>query len=202
MTGEAAPASGALRDRERDTVELVDEAGRAVGTASVAGAHTAPGQRHRAFSVLLLDPAGRLLLQRRAAAKTRFPLRWANSCCGHPAPGETVTTAARRRLGEELGVTGVALHEIGVHRYRADDPASGRVEDEYDHVLVGRVAAQQRLRPDPAEVAEVWWAGAAEVAELLTDGTAACAPWLAGVVAPLRHAEPAWQAPPEPGWHA
>ena len=48
---------------------------------------------------------GRTLLQQRAAAKTRFPLRWANACCGHPAPGEAVTVAAARRLGEELGVT-------------------------------------------------------------------------------------------------
>ena len=62
--------------------------GRPIGSATVDEAHQAPGQLHRAFSVFLRDADGRVLLQQRAAAKTRFPLRWANTCCGHPAPGE------------------------------------------------------------------------------------------------------------------
>jgi isopentenyl-diphosphate delta-isomerase len=91
--------------RESHVVELVDLSGRAIGAASVADAHRAPGQLHRAFSVFLRDPGnGRVLLQQRASVKTRFPLRWANSCCGHPLPGEDVTVAAQRRLAEELGI--------------------------------------------------------------------------------------------------
>ena len=92
--------------REETPVELVDADGTAMGEATVAVAHTAPGLLHRAFSVLLFDPDGRLLLQQRAAGKTRFPLRWANACCGHPAPGEPVAEAAARRLGDELGDRG------------------------------------------------------------------------------------------------
>ncbi|HEX6686503.1 MAG TPA: hypothetical protein VF062_27270, partial [Candidatus Limnocylindrales bacterium] len=57
--------------REEQLVELVDPQGVACGTATVARAHSAPGIRHRAFSVHLFDPQGRLLLQQRAAAKTR-----------------------------------------------------------------------------------------------------------------------------------
>ena len=49
---------------------------------------------HRAFSVLLFDDDGRTLLQQRAAVKSRFPSRWANTCCGHPGPGEPVVEAA------------------------------------------------------------------------------------------------------------
>src|SRR5258707_15596891 len=91
------PASAPAVDREQLPVELVDRAGRAIGTCPVGKAHTAPGRLHRAFSVLLYDPAGRVLLQRRAAAKTRFALRWSNTCCGHPAPGQEVAAAARTR---------------------------------------------------------------------------------------------------------
>ena len=87
--------------------------------------------------MLLVDPDGRVLLQRRAAVKTRFPLRWANSCCGHPAPGEPLAEAANRRLREELGAGPVELTEVGVYVYYAEDPATGRVEFEYDHVLRG-----------------------------------------------------------------
>src|ERR1700739_5122586 len=86
------PASTAV-DREQLLVELVDRAGRAFGTSTVREAHTAPGRLHRAFSVLLYDPAARMLLQQRAAVKTRFALRWSKTCCGHPAPGEDIAAA-------------------------------------------------------------------------------------------------------------
>src|SRR5690349_10987489 len=105
--------------REGTLVELVDAEGLALGTATVAEAHATPGFLHRAFSVLLVDPAGRLLLQQRAAGKTRFALRWANACCGHPGPGEPVVDAATKRLVEELGLESVELTEVGVYVYRA-----------------------------------------------------------------------------------
>lgn len=184
-----------MLDREHRLVELVDPAGRRTGTATVAQAHTAPGRLHRAFSVLLVTPdRQRLLLQQRAPAKTRFPLRWANACCGHPAPGQPVAAAAARRLAEELRVTGVALAEIGVYRYRAADPDSGGVEHEYDHVLLGQLPAEQPLAPDPAEVATLRWVDPAELSDLLAGPPGAYAPWLAGVVAPLAIAAgPDWQ---------
>src|ERR1700752_1262392 len=107
-----------MTSREEDLVELVDAAGAPCGTATVAQAHSAPGLRHRAFSVHLFDGHGRMLLQQRAAAKTRFALRWANAACGHPAPGEAVGNAAKRRLAEEVGISGIELTEIGVYGYR------------------------------------------------------------------------------------
>src|SRR5262249_8993766 len=142
---------------ETQLVELVDPTGRAIGSSTVDEAHRAPGQLHRAFSVVLVDDGGRILLQQRAAVKTRFALRWANACCGHPQPDEPVTVAAERRLAEELGVTAVPLIEIGVHVYQALDPATGRVEHEYDHVLFGRLDPATPVHPDPDEVATVTW---------------------------------------------
>jgi len=52
------------------------------------------------LSVLLFDQEGQVLIQQRAAVKTRFPLQWANTCCGHPAPGQPVVEAAAIRLRE------------------------------------------------------------------------------------------------------
>ncbi|SCL38082.1 isopentenyl-diphosphate delta-isomerase [Micromonospora pallida] len=171
-----------MTSRETHLVELVRQDGSPVGTATVAEAHQPPGRLHRAFSVLLVDPSGRVLLQRRAAAKTRFPLRWANSCCGHPAPGESLTEAANRRLGEELGTGPVELTEVGVYVYYAEDPATGRVEFEYDHVLRAEVPADLPLRPDTAEVAEVHWVDPVRLAAELDANPRAYAPWLGGVV--------------------
>jgi isopentenyl-diphosphate Delta-isomerase len=173
-------------NRESLLVQLVDDAGVEIGQSTVEDAHRAPdGRLHRAFSILLTDPAGRLLLQRRAAVKTRFPLRWANTCCGHPAPGVPVPEAAAARLAEELGVTGVSFRELGVHLYQAADPSTGRVEHEYDHVLLGHVPATVEVRPDQAEVAEVAWVDPADLRAALRTDPDAYAPWLAGVIALL-----------------
>lgn len=169
--------------REAQLVELVDVHGAAAGSCTVAAAHTAPGRLHRAFSVLLLDTQGRVLVQQRAAVKTRFPLRWANACCGHPAPGQTVFDAAAQRLVEEIGVRGVALEQAGEYLYRAEDPESGRVEHEYDHVLVGRLPVDQQLDLDPAEVAEVRWLAPDSLRADLADNPDRYAPWLDGVLA-------------------
>nr|WP_189170622.1 isopentenyl-diphosphate Delta-isomerase [Pilimelia anulata] len=175
------------RPREQLPVELVDADGTARGSTTVGAAHASPGELHRAFSVVLVDPAGRVLLQRRAATKTRFPGRWANTCCGHPAPGEPVPEAAQRRLREELGVT-VALTEVGRYTYRAEDPASGLVEHEYDHVLRGVVPADLTIEADPAEVDEVRWAEVATVRTAVRAAPQAYAPWLAGVLNALTEA--------------
>lgn len=174
--------------REAHLVELVDALGKPTGAATVDEAHRAPGRLHRAFSVFLRDPSGRVLLQQRAVVKTRFPLRWANTCCGHPLPGEAPATAAARRLVEEIGVRGVDLTETGVYSYYAEDPSTGRVEYEYDHVLVGDVPADLNLLVDSNEVAAVRWVSIEELNAGLSDDPRSYAPWLHGVTGSLiRH---------------
>jgi isopentenyl-diphosphate Delta-isomerase len=168
--------------RERHLVELVDDDGLPIGSETVEVAHQRPGQLHRAFSVVLMDPGGRVLLQRRAAVKTRFPMRWANTCCGHPAPAEELAVSANRRLKEELGAAPVALSEIGVYVYYAEDPSTGRVEWEYDHVLLGRVTGDERLLPDPDEVAELDWVDPEVLPRAIRAEPTLYSPWLAGVI--------------------
>ena len=67
-----------------EAVILVDENDSAIGSASKVSAHYQAGLLHRAFSVLMFDGEGRLLLQKRADDKVTFPGVWANSCCSHP----------------------------------------------------------------------------------------------------------------------
>lgn len=161
-------------------VELVDGAGAAVGSTSVAEAHSPPGRLHRAFSVLLFDGEGRMLLQRRALTKSRFAGRWTNTCCSHPAPGEDVLTSARRRLEDELSLTVPELREVGRFVYRAADPDSGTVEHEYDHVLVGR--CDDEPTPDPGEIDSVRWVAPDEVQAVLAAEPDRHSPWFADVV--------------------
>ena len=82
---------------------LVDEKNRAIGVGEKTPVHRA-GLLHRAFSIFIVDDQGRILLQRRSRQKYHSGGLLANSCCGHPRPGETTQAAARRRLTEELGI--------------------------------------------------------------------------------------------------
>jgi|SRR4051812_7668508 len=167
--------------RESHLVELVNTDGAPIGSTTVDEAHQAPGRLHRAFSIFLRRPDGQVLLQQRAGTKTRFPLRWCNTCCGHPQPGEEVVAAAARRLVEEIGAGGIHLSEIGLYLYYAEDPETGRVEYEYDHVLLGDIPAGRNLLPDPAEVAELRWATVPALQAAINADPRSYAPWLYGV---------------------
>ncbi|MER5478482.1 isopentenyl-diphosphate Delta-isomerase [Streptomyces sp. NPDC002734] len=134
-------------------LELVDEQGVTIGTEEKLTAHQAPGLLHRAFSVFLFDNRGRLLLQQRALGKYHSPGVWSNTCCGHPYPGEAPFAAAARRTFEELGVSPALLAEAGTVRYNHPDPASGLVEQEFNHLFVGLVRG--RPDPDPEEVGDI-----------------------------------------------
>ena len=56
--------------------------------------------------------------------------------CGHLSPEESVVDAAKRRLREELGISGVDMKEVSPYRYRFVDK-NGIVENEICPILVG-----------------------------------------------------------------
>jgi isopentenyl-diphosphate Delta-isomerase len=129
---------------------LVDESNRATGSSGKTAVHRA-GLLHRAFSIFLVDDRGRLVLQQRSTKKYHSGGLWANSCCGHPRPGEHTVTAAGRRLREELGIS--ARLSFGFFaRYQAPLD-NGMHENELVYVYFGRLTSEPR--PDPAEVADV-----------------------------------------------
>src|SRR5919107_4041297 len=115
----AAPETGASLSAVEETVVLIDEADATLGTGEKLDVHRT-GALHRAFSVFAFNDAGELLLQRRALGKYHSGGLWANTCCGHPRPGEATADAARRRLFEELGIACGSLAPAGVYRYRAE----------------------------------------------------------------------------------
>jgi|APSaa5957512535_1039671.scaffolds.fasta_scaffold03896_7 isopentenyl-diphosphate delta-isomerase len=134
-------------------IVLVDEHDRQVGLCEKLEAHR-QGLLHRAFSVIIKNAAGQILLQKRAAGKYHSPGRWANACCGHPGEGDDVMTAAARRLDEEMGFT-CALVPGRRHSYCAD-VGGGLIENEYVHVFFGRFDG--RVIPNPGEASNYVWA--------------------------------------------
>src|SRR6202142_2782709 len=123
---------------------LVDQTDREVGHMSKTQCHQGRGTLHRAFSLLIFNPKGELLLQQRAASKRLWPLYWSNSCCSHPRRAETMEAATRRRLLEELGLS-CDLQFLFKFRYQAQFDATG-AENELCSVFIG--CCNQPLRID------------------------------------------------------
>lgn len=117
-----------------DLVILVDESDNEIGYLDKLEAHQ-KGILHRAFSVLIFNSAGELLLQKRADHKYHSSGLWTNTCCSHPKPNEPMVDAVQRRLKEEMGIeceTNFAYKFL--YRAALDH---GLVEHELDYVFTG-----------------------------------------------------------------
>lgn len=131
-------------------VVLVDVEDRTLGQEEKLAVHRS-GALHRAFSVFLFDSDGRWLLQRRHPAKYHSGGLWTNTCCSHPAPGDDIHDAARRRLKAEMGIE-TTLSPLFHFTYRAELD-NGLIEHELDHVFMGEYAGS----PEPcAEEVDDW----------------------------------------------
>lgn len=117
-----------------EKVLLVDDRDRPMGKMEKLEAHQ-KGALHRAFSVLLFNRKGELLLQKRANGKYHSGGLWTNTCCSHPFPEESVEEGAWRRLQEEMGID-APLRKAFTTRYYLE-LGSGMIENEYDHVFIG-----------------------------------------------------------------
>jgi isopentenyl-diphosphate delta-isomerase len=157
-----------------EEVVLLDEAGNDIGTAPKAEVHHADTPLHLAFSCYVLDEQGRLLVTRRATDKRTFGGVWTNSACGHPAPGEPIADAVRRRVEQELGVT---LDDLRLvlpgFRYRAE--MDGVVENEMCPVFVA--TTKDAVRLDPEEVDDHEWVDWPTFRAGVLDGTREISPW-------------------------
>jgi isopentenyl-diphosphate Delta-isomerase len=175
--------SGSPSESPSESVVLLDEEGRAIGTADKRTVHHADTPLHLAFSCYLFDADGSILITRRALHKATWPGVWTNSCCGHPAPGEQLEDAVRRRVEQELGVRVEGLRLLLPRfRYRAvmDD---GVVEHEMCPVFVATTGDE--VRPDPAEVEQVRWEPWDGFRAAVLDGSREISPWCREQVAEL-----------------
>ncbi|TPG15109.1 isopentenyl-diphosphate Delta-isomerase [Pedococcus bigeumensis] len=138
-----------------ELVVLLDADGQAAGTAPKADVHHSATPLHLAFSAYLFDPDGALLVTQRSVTKATFPGVWTNSVCGHPAPGEALDEAVRRRARQELGVV-VARPRLVLPEFRYVAEMAGTVENEWCPVFTA-VVDRSDLDLDPDEVGAAEW---------------------------------------------
>lgn len=158
---------------ESEELILVDTQDNETGHRSKAECHDGDGVLHRAFSLFLFNGHRELLLQRRSESKRLWPGYWSNSCCSHPRRGESIHTATRRRLSDELNVT-ATLEYVYKFRYQASFGDAG-AENELCHVFLGTTGGV--LRPNVSEIAEVRFVTARELSAELEADADAFTPW-------------------------
>ena len=168
---------------------VVDIDDNVIGAGSKLSCHKDDGIRHRAFSVLIFDSQGRLLVQKRSTQKITFPGVWANSCCSHPLDIESENTgndgvknAARRKLDQELGIPmGIsedwAFQHIGRMEYSCRWNEDW-IEREVDHIMV--VNSDTEVEHNENEISEVRWVDSDEISRMMSgEGD-----WSGEVIAP------------------
>ncbi|MCW5910680.1 MAG: isopentenyl-diphosphate Delta-isomerase [Cyclobacteriaceae bacterium] len=117
-----------------EEVILVDAQDRETGTMEKLEAHRR-GLLHRAFSILIFNREGELMLQQRSLNKYHSGGLWTNTCCSHPRPGETAIEAGKRKLAQEMGFDcDLSYSHKFIYKVELDNDL---IEHEWDHVLVG-----------------------------------------------------------------
>jgi isopentenyl-diphosphate delta-isomerase len=159
-----------------ELVVLLADNGDPIGTAAKSTVHTTDTPLHLAFSCHIFDPAGRVLVTRRAISKLTWPGVWTNSFCGHPGPGESIDDAVHRRAEQELGIVLDSLTlALPDFRYRAVD-ASGIVEHEICPVYVATTPDPLDARPH--EVMDSRWVDPQSLLTSIEATPWAFSPWL------------------------
>jgi isopentenyl-diphosphate delta-isomerase len=117
-----------------ESVVLVVEKDNAIGIMEKMEAHR-KGLLHRAFSILLFNAKGEMLLQKRAIHKYHSGGLWTNTCCSHPLPGEAMEEATSRKLKQEMGID--ANLEFAFKFIYRTDLDKNLIEHECDYVFIG-----------------------------------------------------------------
>lgn len=172
-----------------EQVILVDEKDQQIGAASKSACHQFQGSLHRAFSVLIFDSSGRMLLQKRSKDKITFPSVWANACCSHPLDVEDERdgfagsiNAAIRKMEQELGVPSDSL-AVGDFQPLTKMLYMSRMNEEWvEHELDHLIILQKDVspNPNPNEIDEIRWFTQEEWLQFLAacpDNGETIAPW-------------------------
>ena len=139
--------------------DLLDEQGNPTGRTMIRGERLYPGQYHLVVHIWVVNSAGALLIQRRAAHLHLMANIWA-ATGGSAVSGEDSETAARRELLEELGINTVPDELVRTARLK-------RRNSFCDLWLLRRDAVVTDLQLQQEEVAEARWVAPATLEEMV-----------------------------------
>ena len=154
---------------------LVDNNDNPIGTEEKVKCHLPNGKLHRAFTVLLFNKDGKLLLTRRSKSKMLWPGDWDGTVASHPRKTETYVSSAERRLPEEIGAS-CNLDYLFKFEYHVPYKDIGS-ENEICGTLIGQVPDSFETKLVPDEISEIKWAGLDLFADIEKNPQDYC-PWM------------------------
>jgi len=159
-----------------ELVILVDENDNAIGTEKKVKCHLPNGKLHRAFTALLFDKNGRLILTKRAKEKMLWPGDWDGTFASHPRESETFVSSGERRMPEELGIEGKLdyLHKFEYHVPYKDIGS----ENEICGTLIGIIDETTELKEIDGEIDEIKWISADELISEIKINPKIYCPWM------------------------
>lgn len=135
-----------------ERIALVNEDDEILGYGDKIDTHL-KGELHRAFSVLIFNPKGEILLQQRALGKYHSPLLWTNTCCSHLVENNSMEAFVHERLQYEMGFD-CELKYIKKFHYNVTFE-DGMTENEIDYLYAG--IYKNDPKPNKEEVSQWEW---------------------------------------------
>lgn len=157
-------------------VILVDENDNPIGSEEKVKCHLPNGKLHRAFTALLFDKSGRLVLTRRAKEKMLWPEDWDGTVASHPREGESYTSSAERRMPEEVGIS-CKMDYLMKFEYHVPYKNIGS-ENEICGTLIGIVDESIKFKMIEGEIDEIKWISASELLSEIKNNPKIYCPWM------------------------
>lgn len=160
----------------KEYLVLVDKDDNPIGSEEKVKCHLPNGKLHRAFTALLFDKNGRLVLTRRAKEKMLWPGDWDGTVASHPREPETYVSSGERRMPEELGIS-CKLDYLFKFEYHVPYKDIGS-ENEICGTLIGIVNESIQFSVVKDEIDKIKWISANELLSELKNEPKIYCPWM------------------------
>jgi isopentenyl-diphosphate delta-isomerase len=135
------------------------------------------GKLHRAFSALIFNDEGKLLLTKRSESKMLWPNDWDGTVASHPSESETYVSSAERRMPEEIGID-CKVSYVNKFEYHVPYKDIGS-ENEICGTLIGAIDSFDKSSLIKDEISEIKWISPDELKNELEQNRDAYCPWMA-----------------------
>jgi isopentenyl-diphosphate delta-isomerase len=157
-------------------VVLVDQNDIQIGKEDKVKCHLPNGKLHRAFTALIFNGDGKLLLTKRSEGKMLWPNDWDGTVASHPRESETYVSSAERRMPEEIGIS-CKMNYVNKFEYHVPYKDIGS-ENEICGTLIGTVDSFDNSRMIKDEISEVKWINPDELKNELEQNKDVYCPWM------------------------
>ena len=163
-------------DNMDEYVILVDENDNPIGKEEKVKCHLPSGILHRAFTALIFNNEGKLLLTKRSDKKMLWPGYWDGTVASHPRESETYMSSAERRMPEEIGIV-CKMNYMNKFEYHVPYKDVGS-ENEICGTLIGIVDDFDETCLIKDEISEIKWIDPDELKNELEQNMDVYCPWM------------------------